>query len=39
MLTQNGKQRSERVEFLNAGVVSYSPTLYYRKVKFLLEAA
>lgn len=25
------------VEVLNAGVVSYSPTIYYRKVKYLLE--
>lgn len=28
---------SSRFEFLNAGVVSYSPKLYYLKTKFLIE--
>jgi hypothetical protein len=32
-----GMQRRDKVEFLNAGVLSYSPTLYYQKVKQLLE--
>jgi len=32
-----GQQRSEKIEFLNAGVASYSPSIYYKKVKFLLE--
>lgn len=27
-----------RVEFLNAGVASYSPSIYYRKIKYLLES-
>ncbi len=32
-----GMARSDKVEFLNAGVLSYSPSLYYKKVKFLIE--
>ena len=32
-----GMQRRVPVEFLDAGVISYSPTLYYRKIKYLLE--
>jgi hypothetical protein len=32
-----GMQRREPVEFLDAGVISYSPTLYYRKIKYLIE--
>jgi hypothetical protein len=32
-----GMQRSDRIEFLDAGVISYSPTLYYRKIKYLIE--
>ena len=27
----------ERVEFLNAGVLSYSPSIHYRKIKYLLD--
>jgi hypothetical protein len=37
LLTQEGSKRSEKVEFLNAGVASYSPTIYYRKIKYLLD--
>jgi len=37
LLAQEGAKRSGRVEFLNAGVASYSPTIYYAKVKYLLE--
>src|SRR5215470_18819982 len=37
-LQRAGEARSERVEFLNAGVASYSPSIYYRKIKHLLEA-
>ncbi|HKY60794.1 MAG TPA: SGNH/GDSL hydrolase family protein [Gemmatimonadota bacterium] len=29
--------RSQGVEILNAGVVSYSPTIYYRKTRYLIE--
>ena len=29
--------RTQDVEVLNAGVVSYSPTIYYRKTRYLLE--
>jgi hypothetical protein len=32
-----GAERADRIEFLDAGVLSYSPTLYYRKVKYLIE--
>jgi hypothetical protein len=31
------KSDTSRVEFLNAGAVSYSPKLYYLKTKFLIE--
>jgi hypothetical protein len=36
-LYRAGQQRSEKVEFLNAGVASYSPSIYYKKIKYLLE--
>jgi len=35
-LAAAGTQRAE-IEFLDAGVISYSPALYYRKVKYLIE--
>lgn len=35
LLYRAGKQ--QRIEFLNAGVESYSPTIYLAKIKFLLE--
>jgi len=38
MLYRAGQERADKVDFLNAGVVSYSPTLYYRKVKHLIES-
>ena len=28
---------SNKIEILNAGVVSYAPTIYYKKTKFLIE--
>jgi lysophospholipase L1-like esterase len=37
LLQAAGMRRPDKVEFLNAGVLSYSPTLYYKKVKQLLE--
>jgi hypothetical protein len=37
LLQAAGMQRADKVEFLNAGVLSYSPTLYYKKVKQLLK--
>jgi hypothetical protein len=37
-LYRAGQQRSEKIEFLNAGVVSYSPSIYYKKVKYLIES-
>src|SRR5215472_18961950 len=37
LLAQAGVKRPERIEFLNAGVASYSPSIYYRKIKYLLD--
>jgi hypothetical protein len=37
MLYRAGQERSQKIEFLNAGVVSYSPSIYYKKIKFLLD--
>jgi hypothetical protein len=37
LLAQEGAKRSAKVEFLNAGVASYSPSIYYRKIKYLLD--
>src|SRR6187402_212255 len=37
LLQDAGQQRNERIEFLNAGVASYSPVINYKKVKYLLE--
>src|SRR5262249_13946103 len=37
MLHSAGMARPDRIEFLAGGVVSYSPTIYYRKTKFLME--
>src|SRR5579872_451354 len=36
MLYHAGQERSPKVEFLNAGVASYSPSIYYKKIKYLL---
>jgi hypothetical protein len=38
MLDRAGQERSEKIEFLNAGVASYSPSIYYKKIKFLIES-
>ena len=38
MLYLAGQKRAEKIEFLNAGVISYSPTIYYKKIKYLLDA-
>ena len=37
-LYRAGQERSEKIEFLNAGVVSYSPSIYYKKIKHLIES-
>jgi hypothetical protein len=37
LLDRAGHERAEKVEFLNAGVASYSPVIYYKKIKYLLE--
>jgi hypothetical protein len=38
LLDQAGQERSDKVEFLNAGVASYSPSIYYKKIKYLLDS-
>ena len=38
LLQLAGQQRADKVEFLNAGVASYSPSVYYKKIKYLLDA-
>ena len=38
LLQGAGQQRSDRIEFLNAGVASYSPSIYYKKIKYLLDS-
>jgi lysophospholipase L1-like esterase len=37
MLYAAGQEHSPKIEFLNAGVASYSPTIYYRKIKYFLD--
>jgi hypothetical protein len=37
LLSRAGQERSEKIEFLNAGVASYSPSIYYKKIKYLIE--
>jgi hypothetical protein len=37
MLARAGKQRADSTDYLNAAVASYSPALYYRKIKYLLD--
>src|SRR5262249_13185665 len=37
LLAKAGEQRPDRIEFLNAGVASYSPSIYYKKIKYLLD--
>jgi hypothetical protein len=37
LLEEAGQARPERIEFLDAGVASYSPSIYYKKVKYLLD--
>jgi lysophospholipase L1-like esterase len=37
LLEQAGQSRPDRVEFLDAGVASYSPSIYYKKIQHLLD--
>jgi hypothetical protein len=37
LLNAAGQSRTDKVEFLDAGVASYSPSIYYKKIKFLLD--
>jgi hypothetical protein len=36
LLDQAGQSRPDRIEFLDAGVASYSPSIYYKKIEYLL---
>jgi hypothetical protein len=38
MLARAGQERGDRIEFLNAGVASYSPVIYFKKIKYLLDS-
>src|SRR5512139_3285168 len=38
LLQRAGQDGRDKIEFLNAGAVSYSPSIYYRKIKYLLDA-
>src|SRR5262249_35712500 len=37
LLQAAGQARADKVEFLDAGVASYSPSIYYKKIKSLLD--
>jgi hypothetical protein len=37
LLNAAGQSRADKVEFLDAGVASYSPSIYYQKIKYLLD--
>ena len=37
LLYRAGQERSNKIEFLNAGVGSYFPVIYYKKIKVLIE--
>ena len=37
LLSKEGEKRPDKIEFLNAGVASYSPAIYYAKIKYLLD--
>jgi hypothetical protein len=37
LLGKAGEARADKVEFLDAGVASYSPAIYYKKIKYLLD--
>jgi hypothetical protein len=36
LLDQAGQSRPDRIEFLDAGVASYSPSIYYKKIEYWL---
>ena len=37
MLFQAGLEADPKIEFLNAAVMSYSPVIYFQKIKYLIE--
>jgi hypothetical protein len=37
-LYRAGQGRPDKIEFLDAGVASYSPSIYYRKIKYLIDS-
>jgi lysophospholipase L1-like esterase len=38
LLSAAGMKRANKIEFLDAGVIAYSPVLYYQKIKFLIDS-
>src|SRR5438128_8511753 len=38
LLQRAGEARGDKLEFLNAGVASYSPSIYFKKIKYLLDS-
>jgi hypothetical protein len=38
LLSAAGQDHANRIDFLNAGVVSYSPVIYLEKAKYLIES-
>jgi hypothetical protein len=37
MLYAAGMERADKIEYLDSGVIAYSPVLYYQKVKFFID--
>ncbi|MGA7805519.1 MAG: hypothetical protein WCB02_13000 [Bradyrhizobium sp.] len=37
LLQKAGEARADKIDFLDAGVASYSPVIYYKKTKYLLD--
>ena len=37
LLYSAGMRRASKMEFLDAGVIAYSPVLYYQKIKFMID--
>lgn len=38
MLARAGQERNEKIEFLNGAVASYSPVIYYKKIRYFLDS-
>ena len=37
LLNKAAREHAEKIEFLDGGVASYSPSIYYKKIKYLLD--